>query len=241
MLKVNEIFRSFQGEGIDIGLPSIFVRFAGCNLKCSFCDTKYASKKNPEYKKMTFMQVVKAIEKLGDIAGVTLTGGEPFIQETADIDWLIYELKGRGYFVNIETNGIILPDLSNGKLVDRFSISPKLSSSGNRNAINFNTIEKYIKLYQHKIFFKFVISDRTDFFEIIGFFNRFKNFKSLNIPVVIQPNITNKTAESLEKQNKAFLKLLKLMFKEFSVHCKKYNIRIIPQFHKYLYKNKKEI
>jgi len=241
MLKVHEIFKSIQGEGIDIGMPMVFVRFAGCNLACEWCDTTYASRSSSQAKRMAYMQVIQEIEKFGEMFGVTLTGGEPLIQDKEQLDWLIYELKGRGYFINIETNGVFLPDLQHGKLVDRFSISPKLASSGNKSSINYTTLSKYLEEYSHKIFFKFVISNKIDFFEMGSILNKLENFREKNIPVVVQPNIDDKSVKSIKKQNKKFLDLLKIM-DEIYPHLTFLNrIRIIPQFHKYLWADKKGV
>lgn len=241
MLKVHEIFKSINGEGIDIGLPTIFVRFAGCNLKCSFCDTKYASRKGSKYKNLGLMQVVELVKKQGVCGSVTLTGGEPFIQNIQDIDYLIFELKGKGYYINIETNGVLLPDLKHGNLVDRFSVSPKLPGAKNKNSIYLETLQKYVDNYAHKVSFKFVINDKFDFFKMFSILNELKNFKEKNIPIVVQPNIDDKTVKSIKKQNKKFLELLDYTVEGFSRQVKHYNIRIIPQFHKYLWADKKGV
>jgi 7-carboxy-7-deazaguanine synthase len=76
-LKVNEIFRSLQGEGVRAGMPCAFVRLAGCNLRCTWCDTKYAWDEGTE---MTLDEITRAVEKL-DLTRVELTGGEPLIQD----------------------------------------------------------------------------------------------------------------------------------------------------------------
>jgi len=190
---------------------------------------------------MTFMQVIEEVKKFGNVQGVTLTGGEPFVQKVIDIDWLIYELKGAGYFVNIETNGVYLPKLKNGNLVDRFSISPKLASSINKKAIIYPTLEKYLEEYAHKMFFKFVISDASDFKSMVGILNKLKVIRERNIPIIVQPNIDDRVVSDIKQQNKRFLKLLNLVLEDFSHYSKLYNIKIIPQFHKYLWLAKKGV
>jgi len=239
MLKVYEIFKSIQGEGIDIGMPMVFVRFAGCNLDCKWCDTKYANKASSNYSEMEISQVLEEIEKLKPINAVTLTGGEPFIQNTKEIDELIFELKGKGYFINIETNGFALPQLDYGNLVDRFSISPKLSSSGNKLAINKSTLETYLMYYPHKVFFKFVISNKDDFSEMEVLLDSIPVVKEKSIRIVIQPNIDDESVLSIEKQNEYFLETMDLLL--VSGLTDTYNIRIIPQFHKYLWADKKGV
>lgn len=104
---INEIFRSIQGESSYAGMPCIFVRLTGCNLRCSYCDTKYSY---IEGKKMTPKQVVDKIKKLykkGDI--IEFTGGEPMLQqkELEDVISLLY-LDGCEPIILIETNGSIL-------------------------------------------------------------------------------------------------------------------------------------
>lgn len=238
MLKVHEIFRSIQGEGIDIGMPMIFIRFSGCNQNCSWCDTKYADKKS---EKLTYLEVLKKVDYFKDTVGVTLTGGEPFIQDINELDWLIYELKGKGYYINIETNGVIFPKLKHHKFIDSFSISPKLSSSGNKNSLNLKTLSKYLEKYSHKISLKFVVSNQTDLTEMFITLNYLENIKEKRVPIIIQPNIDDKTVKSVAKQNKKFLALFDLVFNNNHKEAKEYNIRIIPQFHKYLWADKKGV
>jgi len=239
MLKVHEIFKSIQGEGIDIGMPMVFVRFAGCNLACKWCDTQYANKEESEFSEMEVSPIVKKIEELGTVTGVTFTGGEPFVQKTEEIDALIFELKGKGYFINIETNGLVLPQLAYGNLVDRFSISPKLSSSGNKLGINKSTLETYLMYYPHKVFFKFVISNKDDFSEMEVLLDSIPVVKEKSIRIVIQPNIDDESVLSIEKQNEYFLETMDLLL--VSGLTDTYNIRIIPQFHKYLWADKKGV
>lgn len=98
-MRVCEIFHSLQGEGVDIGLPTVFVRAVGCNLRCGWCDTKYAYEGGAEWN----------LEKLDKrIASykcrrVSLTGGEPLLQ--ADAPVIISHLLKEGYEVSVETNG----------------------------------------------------------------------------------------------------------------------------------------
>ena len=96
MRKINEIFYSLQGEGFFTGTPSVFVRFSGCNLKCSFCDTQHE-----EGKMMSDEEIIDAIRQYPS-RQVILTGGEPSL-------WIdqpfIDRLAAEGYFLCIETNG----------------------------------------------------------------------------------------------------------------------------------------
>jgi 7-carboxy-7-deazaguanine synthase len=111
MYEINEIFNSIDGEGIRAGENVTFIRTAGCNLRCSYCDTEYALKSN-QGKQMSVYEIMNAVKKWNTHA-VTLTGGEPLSNKEIYvlIDWLIWN----GYEVNIETNGAI--DI--GKAVQR--------------------------------------------------------------------------------------------------------------------------
>lgn len=96
-MRINEIFYSLQGEGYYAGTPAIFIRFAGCNLNCDFCDTNHQS-----IREYTHDEILREIAKYAPCDRVILTGGEPTLQLTAEfIDLLV----NNGYFVNIETNG----------------------------------------------------------------------------------------------------------------------------------------
>ncbi|WP_045164541.1 putative 7-carboxy-7-deazaguanine synthase QueE [Caldicellulosiruptor naganoensis] len=100
---VVEKFVSIEGEGIRSGYPAVFVRFAGCNLSCSWCDTKYANE-NPEYEEIDVDNLMNFIAST-EIKRVTLTGGEPLIQPY--IYLLIDRLIREGFEVNVETNGSV--------------------------------------------------------------------------------------------------------------------------------------
>ena len=105
MLALAEIFYSVQGEGTWTGTPAVFVRLAGCNLNCRFCDTDYATK--------AFAPVASIVTRVRDLGRdcpmVVLTGGEPFAQaETTD---LIHALRADGRRVHIESNGTIATEL----------------------------------------------------------------------------------------------------------------------------------
>ncbi len=100
-MKINEIFFSIEGEGKNVGLPTIFVRTTGCNLRCTYCDTTYAYF---EGKEMELSQILKKIKKW-KCKRVCLTGGEPLLQkETLS---LIDMLLSEGYKIKLETNGSI--------------------------------------------------------------------------------------------------------------------------------------
>ncbi len=120
-LRIAEIFHSIQGEGIWAGVPSTFVRVSGCNLRCIWCDTPYASWK-PEGPTMTLDEILEQVTQQ-DLDHVVLTGGEPMLFDP--IVELTNRLKQQGKTITVETAGTIYRDLD----CDLMSISPKLAHS----------------------------------------------------------------------------------------------------------------
>jgi len=118
ILKVSEIFPSTQGEGLRQGEPTLFVRLSGCNLKCSFCDTKYAWKGGKDYSTTHILEEVKKIRRSFPARWVCLTGGEPLLQDVTD---LVQKLKQENFTIQVETNATVFRSLP----VDWYSISPK--------------------------------------------------------------------------------------------------------------------
>src|SRR3954453_23058489 len=98
-MKVSELFYSIQGEGKLVGVPSVFVRASGCNLRCSWCDTPYASWE-PEGEEVAIDEIVRRVQVFG-AKHVVLTGGEPMIMP--EIGELCDRLKERGHHLTIET------------------------------------------------------------------------------------------------------------------------------------------
>lgn len=121
-MRIAEIFYSIQGEGELTGVPSVFIRTSGCNLRCAWCDTPYASWK-PEGDEMSISQIVDEVDKY-PTRFVVLTGGEPMIAK--DIHNLARKLNEMGKHVTIETAATIPPE---GIICDLASLSPKLSNS----------------------------------------------------------------------------------------------------------------
>jgi 7-carboxy-7-deazaguanine synthase len=119
---ISEIFYSIQGEGELVGVPSVFVRTSGCNLRCSWCDTKYASW-NPEGEELSVDAIVEKVLSY-PARHVVLTGGEPMLAK--GITELAQRLHEAGWHITIETAGTIAPD---GIACDLASLSPKLSNS----------------------------------------------------------------------------------------------------------------
>ncbi len=119
---VSEIFHSIQGEGELTGVPSVFVRTAGCNLRCSWCDTKHASW-DPEGEQLSPEEIVARIAS-HPVAHVVLTGGEPMAAR--DLPELASLVRAAGKHITIETAGTLPP---RGIACDLASISPKLANS----------------------------------------------------------------------------------------------------------------
>ena len=99
---VNEIFTSIEGEGIRAGRLCTFIRFTGCNLRCSWCDTRYAF---DEGREMSVSEILAAVPDGAQC--ITITGGEPLLQDNASLTELTDALIARGAEVNFETNGSV--------------------------------------------------------------------------------------------------------------------------------------
>ncbi len=121
-MRISEIFHSVQGEGLLLGVPSVFVRTSGCNLRCRWCDTPYASW-NPEGEEMTPEEIARRV-KAYDCPHVVLTGGEPMV--ASGIRELAALLQSAGLHITIETAATIPPE---GIACHLASLSPKLADS----------------------------------------------------------------------------------------------------------------
>ncbi len=151
LLRVNEIFYSIQGESSFSGIPFIFVRLTGCNLRCSYCDTKYAYE---EGKELTVKQILKEIKKF-KCRYVEITGGEPLLQD--ETPFLVDSLIDKGFNVLVETNGT--KDIS--VISDKATIimDIKCPSSGEVNKVDWENIKRLDK----KDEVKFVIAEKSDY------------------------------------------------------------------------------
>lgn len=150
-LKISEIFASIQGESTNAGLPCAFVRLSGCNLRCVYCDTKYAYADGRE---MTLDEVVKAVESL-NLPLVEITGGEPLMQEGAHE--LVAGLLDGGYQVMIETNGSRpISELDTRVMVVMDVKTPGSGVSGSMRFENFEALKPIDNV-------KFVITSEGDY------------------------------------------------------------------------------
>lgn len=172
-----EIYSAIQGEGKTIGKPTIFVRLAGCTLRCNFCDTSYSwSKRVVDLSVSKVKELIK--KEAGDnIKSITFTGGEPMLQ-IKDILSIIFSLS-YDWFIEIETNGTIPLTENEIKCFDMINCSPKLESSGNRKELRENekSIKSIIKRGVDNFIFKFVITDKNeqeDLKEVLEFIIKYK-------------------------------------------------------------------
>jgi 7-cyano-7-deazaguanosine (preQ0) biosynthesis protein QueE len=167
-----EVFATVQGEGVSLGVPSVFVRLGGCNLSCGFCDTAYTwDWSRFDKKKETVDVSADEVASLAfDVArdgvrNVVFTGGEPLLQQK-DLATLASRMKDRGFRVEVETNGTIVPEPALAVLVDQWNVSPKLASSGNR--LDARWVPDAIAWFaEHATaFFKLVVVSKDDLGEI---------------------------------------------------------------------------
>ena len=120
-MKIAEIFYSIQGEGSLVGVPSVFIRTSGCNLRCTWCDTPYASW-NPEGAELSVAEIAARVRGFG-ASHVVITGGEPMI--APEIVTLAAGMREASQHITIETAGTVCQELE----CDLMSISPKLANS----------------------------------------------------------------------------------------------------------------
>jgi 7-carboxy-7-deazaguanine synthase len=177
---ISEIFYSLQGEGLMIGVPSVFVRTSGCNLRCRWCDTPYASW-NPEGTHQSVDEIMKQIETY-QCRHVVLTGGEPMV--APELQALTSFLRRKGYHITIETAGTVMP---NGIECDLASLSPKLKNSTPEFSVAGSWRAKHeAKRYQpevlrawiqdYKVQLKFVVTTESDLVEIESMLQNFLPF-----------------------------------------------------------------
>ncbi|MHA1786543.1 MAG: 7-carboxy-7-deazaguanine synthase QueE [Candidatus Helarchaeota archaeon] len=214
MIKINEIFPSIQGEGNKIGLTSVFIRFSGCNLNCSYCDTAHE-----EGELMKVDQIIEIVEKMG-FREVCITGGEPMIQ-LEELKRLVRELKHKGHTITLETNGTFYDELF--EEIDLVSFDIKLPSS---------KMESKLDLIPHlnpnNTQLKFVIGNFEEDYEkakeIINLdvISNKQRFSIIFMPV-------SKGRFAYTKSDNDFLeKLARQVLKD------KLNVKVLPQLHKIL-------
>ncbi|WP_284008157.1 7-carboxy-7-deazaguanine synthase QueE [Haloarcula pelagica] len=188
-LPINELFYSLQGEGKLSGVPSVFVRTSGCNLRCWFCDS-YHTSWEPTHAWMDIEEMISEVESHQECEHVVLTGGEPMIHSA--VTDLLDKLSARGYHTTVETNGTIHRDAP----VDLASISPKLQSSTptaekdpkgegewadkhDERRLDLESLSALVEDYAFQL--KFVVTSTDDMVEIESLLERLRNVTSESI------------------------------------------------------------
>lgn len=174
VLKVTNIFGTFQGEGPYTGYPAIFIRLSGCNLACSFCDTEF-----DDYRELEVDEIIRiGGEKFDEFTEgkgikkplIVITGGEPMRQ---NISLLCKRLLDLGYKVQIESNGTLMaPDLPEGVQI---VCSPKPSNG------KYHMIRK--DLLKHAVAIKFLVSESIPDYSAVAEVGQ----REFNLPVYVQP------------------------------------------------------
>ena len=181
-IKVSEIFYSIQGEGLLAGRPSVFIRLAGCPLRCKYCDTQYALDSSAGTK-MPIEEIMKKVLKHSPDYAV-ITGGEPLV--SPQISPLCKKIKEHKIHITIETAGIkFVPNLA----CDLMSISPKLSNAHNNEPdkagyLKIDQIAELIKNYDYQL--KFVMEKIEDITEVHQILNNLKDFDRSKILLMPQ-------------------------------------------------------
>lgn len=227
-MRLSELFYSIQGEGKLAGVPSVFVRASGCNLRCTWCDTPYASWQ-PEGDDVPVAQVVDRIAEF-PAKHIVLTGGEPMIMP--DIEPLAEAIHRLGFHITLETAATIYKPV----LLDLASLSPKLSNStptdreGGRFAdvhekhrLNVPVIQQLID--QSPDFqLKFVVSSEQDLAEIHDLLKQVRGWSPAD--VLLMPEGTD--VETLRDRSGWIGDI-----------CKREGFRFCPRLHVELYGNKR--
>jgi len=227
-MRLAELFYSIQGEGKLMGMPSVFVRASGCNLRCVWCDTPYASWQ-PEGEDAT---VAAIMDRIGEFPArhAVITGGEPMIMP--DLPELCDELKRRDYHVTIETAATVFAPVK----LDLASLSPKLSNSTPRlreagrfartheqNRLNVGVIQQFIDR-SPEFQLKFVVCEPGDMGEIHDLLRKLRGWSPGD--VLLMPEGTTQT-------------MLDSRAGWMSETCKKEGFRFCPRLQVMLYGNRR--
>ncbi|MTI40441.1 radical SAM protein [Fulvivirga lutimaris] len=238
-----EIFYSIQGEGKSMGKPAIFVRTSLCNLHCIWCDTDYTwnwqntpfkhvndSKAGySKFKKDEWIVELDADEVYNEIKQhpckrVILTGGEPLMQQK-ELALLAQLLHDNGYFIEVETNGTLVPTSEFDMAVDQYNVSPKLSNSGNSTQLREKEGAFSFFSGSEKASFKFVIDDPGDLDEVTELISRY-NIAPLN--VYLMPQGT--TGQALNQKQQWLVDI-----------CKEHGYNYTDRLHIHIYGDKRGV
>lgn len=213
-MKVSEIFYSIQGEGVQVGLPTVFLRLFACDLRCSWCDTVYAVE-GRDFKDISLEEVKAQIFKY-NCRRLCITGGEPLLQAKEVVD-LCEQLSKDDFFIVLETSGHKTPpDIFNGKNF-LISMDCKCPGSGMSERMDFSLYEKL----GFKDQLKFVIGNKKDY----EFAKKIVSNYDIKASIIFQP-VSGKSLKWLAGN---------LLIDNLS------EIRIIPQIHKMIWGNKRGV
>ena len=216
--KVVEKFISINGEGTKAGQLAVFIRFAGCNLNCSYCDTAWANKEDVPVTEMTEFEIYDYIKNTG-VKNVTLTGGEPLLRD--DVDKLLKLLSSdKSIKVEIETNGSI--DLYDYRQISdniSFTVDYKLPSSCMEHLMEMENSEEL----EERDTVKFVVSDNNDLLRAKEIIDEYKFINSNSKDV-----INRVKAQHIERENICKIYLLRVYYPEYKRSLK-------TQQQKYIY------
>lgn len=224
-MRIAEVFYSVQGEGGLVGVPSVFVRTSGCNLRCSWCDTPYTSW-NPEGEEMNIAQIVERVNAYPAARHVVLTGGEPMI--APKINELSRALQERGLHITIETAGTVFTEVA----CNLMSISPKLANSTPEGIFRAQherlrrrpeVIRQLMAAYEYQL--KFVVARDEDLEEVCAIVSE------LGAPpenVMLMPE--GVSAEVLRERGRWIAEM-----------CKLHGFRFTPRLHVELYGNRRGV
>lgn len=219
--KIREIFKSIQGEGPYVGTLQVFVRFCGCNLKCSYCDTDFEISKSKDYTPEELLNEIDALN-LPYPAVISLTGGEPLLSVDFLEDFLPLA-KQKGHIIYLETNAT-LPDnlLKILDYVDVVSADIKLQSATGM-TFDSDCLERFFALAEKKDTFAKIVFDKNILQEEIDFATRLA--KKYNFEIILQPMMLE---DSMSVSSTFCEEIFDKFYKKYS------KIRLIPQVHKFL-------
>jgi len=229
-MRVREIFKSLQGEGIDVCLPTVFVRLEGCNLHpngCSWCDTPYAQGNGG--REVVSSEVVNLVERLSNgCKRVCITGGEPLYQ-LLDLEDLVDRFKFRDYFVEIFTNATLEPP-SWFLFVDSWVPDIKCPSSGvHRQCLK----GRWLEVVRDCDLVKFVVSNQED----LDYVSETLRDSSRHVPIALSPMFPNCPDSQFGEVLMSRRRWLQTVW-EF---CVKHNYRYSFQVHKLVYGNRRRV
>ncbi len=227
LFQINEIFFSYQGEGKYIGEPTIFIRFAGCNLRCLYCDTKSSLKIKKMVNSDYIYKKILFLSKKYFVKYISFTGGEPLFQQN-DLDVLVKKIKNLKIKLYLETNSTIPEKLS--KVIKYFDTICLNFKSENKIIKNiFDSIE-LCREYKKRYFIKIVVTDTK--YKIRDLSKIAKEFLKKKVDyVILQPE-----SFLYKNRDKCLFKNISLWYKYLSKNVK--TINIVPQLHRFVWKIK---